>query len=135
MQVTNTKIKSWLIALTVAFLLGLVPMWFVAYSRGSEVNRMRSSLTAATLRNQIAAAALYGRRGEYDKSRQSASEFFSGLRARLDTQNTISQEERGQLTKLAEQRDQIIALLARQDPASVDRLFELQHLVIQAIHQ
>ena len=135
MHLTSRSIKNWLIALIAAFLLGLLPMWFVAYSRGSEAKRANSSLTTASLKNQVAAAALYSRRGEYERASQLAGEFFTGLRTRLDTEMSISKEERDQLGKLAEQRDQIIALLARHDPASVDRLFEMQYLVMQAIPQ
>lgn len=128
----RTKTKNWIIAVIVAFLVGLLPMGFEAYRRGAEATRVQGALTVAGLKNQIAAASLFGKRGEYEKARQSASEFFAGLRARID-EPSLPQDERDQLTKLAEQRDQIITLLARSDPAGAERLFELQYLTMQTL--
>jgi hypothetical protein len=130
---TRNAWKTQIIALLVAFLLGLIPMWMLAYSRGSAADKALIDLKTSTLKNQIAAASLYGKRGEYEKSRQFASEFFNALRIRIETVETGNADRRGQLSKLLEQRDQIVTLLARSDPAGVDRLFEIQHQLIQIL--
>jgi hypothetical protein len=130
---TRNAWKTQIIALLVAFLLGLIPMWMLAYSRGSAADKALIDLKTSTLKNQIAAASLYGKRGEYEKSRQFASEFFNALRVRIETVETGNADRRGQLSKLLEQRDQIVTLLARSDPAGVDRLFEIQHQLIQIL--
>jgi hypothetical protein len=130
---TRNAWKTRIIAILVAFLLGLIPMWMLAYSRGSAADNALIDLKTSTLKNQIAAASLYGKRGEYEKSRQFASEFFNALRVRIETVETGNADRRGQLSKLLEQRDQIVTLLARSDPAGVDRLFEIQHQVIQIL--
>jgi hypothetical protein len=130
---TRNAWKTRIIALLVAFLLGLIPMWMLAYSRGSAADKALIDLKTSTLKNQIAAASLYGKRGEYEKSRQFASEFFNALRVRIETVETGNADRRGQLSKLLEQRDQIVTLLARSDPAGVDRLFEIQHQLIQIL--
>jgi hypothetical protein len=130
---TRNAWKTRIIAILVAFLLGLIPMWMLAYSRGSAADKALIDLKTSTLKNQIAAASLYGKRGEYEKSRQFASEFFNALRVRIETVETGNADRRGQLSKLLEQRDQIVTLLARSDPAGVDRLFEIQHQLIQIL--
>jgi hypothetical protein len=130
---TRNAWKTQIIALLVAFILGLIPMWMLAHSRGSAADKALIDLKTSTLKNQIAAASLYGKRGEYEKSRQFASEFFNALRIRIETVETGNADRRGQLSKLLEQRDQIVTLLARSDPAGVDRLFEIQHQLIQIL--
>ena len=130
---TRNAWKTQIIALLVAFVLGLIPMWMLAYSRGSAADKALIDLKTSTLKNQIAAASLYGKRGEYEKSRQFATEFFNALRIRIETVETGNADRRGQLSKLLEQRDQIVTLLARSDPAGVDRLFEIQHQLIQIL--
>ena len=125
--------KSRVIAVLIAFLLGLIPMWTLAYSRGSAADKAKIDLRTATLKNQIASATLYGKRGEYEKSRQFASEFFTSLKTRIETVDAGNSDRKAQLSKLLDQRDQIVTLLARSDPAGVDRLFEIQYQTIQII--
>ena len=125
--------KSRIIAVLIAFLLGLIPMWMLAYSRGSAADKAKIDLRTATLKNQIASATLYGKRGEYEKSRQFASEFFTSLKTRIETVDAGNSDRKAQLSKLLDQRDQIVTLLARSDPAGVDRLFEIQYQTIQII--
>jgi hypothetical protein len=123
----GTTIRNWTIGLLIAFLAGLIPMWVVANNRGTETARAKGELKLAVLKNQIAAAALYGKRGEYEKARQSASEFFSELGSRTDGPDELSANQRDGLRKLLDERDQIITLLARSDPAGVERLFNLEY--------
>jgi hypothetical protein len=130
---STTNWKSRIIALLIAFLLGLIPMWMLAYSRGSAADKATIDLRTAALKNQIAAATLYGKRGEYEKSRQFASEFFTSLKTRMETVDAGNSDRRTQLSKLLDQRDQIVTLLARSDPAGVDRLFEIQYQTIQIL--
>ena len=108
-------------------------MWTLAYSRGSAADKAKIDLRTATLKNQIASATLYGKRGEYEKSRQFASEFFTSLKTRIETVDAGNSDRKAQLSKLLDQRDQIVTLLARSDPAGVDRLFEIQYQTIQII--
>ena len=106
-----------------AFLLGLVPMWLQARSRASERDTAEQTLRLAQLENTLASAAIQARRGDYEPAREAASLFFTNLTAelgRVPSEFTPAQRERMQ-TLLAE-RDQLITLLARADPAVAERL-------------
>jgi hypothetical protein len=125
--IRNRSLRNWIIGLLTAFLLGLIPMGIVAYNRGDEVAAIRRELKAATLKNRIAAAALYGKRGEYEQARQAVSGVFEELRSRVEDPRETTAEVRSQLNKLLAERDDVITLLARSDPAGVERLFNLQY--------
>lgn len=109
------------------FLLGMVPMWLTARDRGRQLDEAQRALTLSRIQNQLAAAALGARRGDYEPARQSASEFFTNLRAELDKgdASAFTQAQRQAVPPLLAQRDDLITLLARSDPASADRLSEL----------
>jgi hypothetical protein len=66
-------------------------------------------------------------RGEYEPARQATSDFYTNLRHQIDAGNasifTASQREK--LRPLLAERDEVITLLARSDPAVVDRLFSI----------
>ena len=110
-----------------AFLLGLVPMWWTAYQRGAERDESRQQLSAVERESTLAAAALLARQGEYDRARELASQFFTDV-----NQHFTSAEVKGETLANADalrasltDRDEIITLLARSDPASADRLADL----------
>lgn len=109
------------------FLLGLVPMWLVANSRANERDEARRELRICRIRSALASASADARRGDYEAARATASEFFTDLRTEMDRMDdsVFSQAQRDGLKPLLAQRDDLITLLARSDPASVDRLFDL----------
>jgi hypothetical protein len=124
---TSNALHKWLIRiglLLLAFLLGFVPMWISnrqmsAYlaTRGKELHRSRvlNSLTAATI---------YARRGEYETARQNASSFYTDVRSEMDKGNDgiLTEQERIGLNRVMAERDEIITLLSRNDPAAAERL-------------
>jgi hypothetical protein len=63
-------------------------------------------------------------------ARQAASDFFTFLRAEIDRgdDTALSPAQREEVQLLFIQRDEIITLLARSDPAAVDRLSDLYGL-------
>lgn len=77
--------------------------------------------------DQVSAASLNAQRGEYEKVRQNASAFFASLRNEVDNPQSITLDEREALRPVLAQRDQVITLLARSDPASVNRLYDIEH--------
>jgi hypothetical protein len=115
------------VALIVAFLLGLIPMWMTARERGLQRDEAQRSLRLSQFQNLIAFAAISARRGDYEPARQKASEFFSNVRAEIDKGNksVFTQAQRDRITAVLSQRDELITLLARSDPASAERLAEL----------
>ena len=89
--------------------------------------RNSARIKLAQLQNTIASGVIDARRGEYELARQSASDFFTTLRAEIGLENdsAMTQAQRARITPLLTQRDEIITLLARNDPASAERLSDL----------
>ena len=109
------------------FLLGLVPMWLQARASAARLADAERRLTLVGMQGDLASAAIDARRGDYEPARQSASQFFTSLRAEIDKGETsyLTQAQRAGAQPLLAGRDEIITLLARSDPASADRLSEL----------
>jgi hypothetical protein len=115
-------------ALLAAFLLGFVPMWWSARTRGIERDEARRALRVSQIKNDLSSAVIYSRRGEYEQARQATSSFFSALRSQCETTNETADLTPSQCATakpLLDQRDDLITLLARSDPASADRLSAL----------
>jgi Tfp pilus assembly protein PilV len=109
--------------LLVTFLLGFVPMWMQARTRASERDAAQQALRLSQLENTLASAAIQARRGDYEPAREATSTFYTNLTAELDrmpSEFTPAQRERMQA--LLAERDQLITLLARADPAIAERL-------------
>jgi hypothetical protein len=125
-----TTSRRWLIwagLVVVAFLLGLLPMWWSKSNVSAELERARVELQRQEHLNSLSAAAVYARRGEYETSRQYASKFFTDMQAELDNAESkvLTPQDRMQLPQLLANRDDIITLLSRADPASAERLSNL----------
>jgi hypothetical protein len=121
------KIAIYAVGIVVGFLLGFIPMWLTARDRANQLAGAQQELRLARMENMLASAAVYGRRGDYEPARQSASDFFTALQAETaqETGSALTQAQRETIKLLFAQRDDIITLLARSDPASADRLSDL----------
>lgn len=122
--------------LVVVFLMGLVPMWLTARNRAKERDDARRELRLSELENDLSAAVINARRGEYEAARQATSSFFTSLRAQCDVSTELLGLTRAQCEALRptlDQRDELITLSARSDPASADRLTELYFLYQKAM--
>jgi hypothetical protein len=126
-------IKS-LLALLIAFLLGLIPMWLMARGRAQERDSAQAALRISTFQNSLASAAIDARLGEYEPARQSASDFFTGLGTEMERgqDSVFTEAQRNSLRAMFDSRDDTITLLARSDPASSDRLVDLYNKYRQA---
>ena len=109
------------------FLLGFVPMWLQARASAASLADAERRLTLVGMQGDLASAAIDARRGDYEPARQSASQFFTSLRAEIDKGDSsyFTQAQRAGVQPLFAGRDEIITLLARSDPAAADRLSEL----------
>lgn len=109
------------------FLLGLVPMWLTARERAQERDLAQRNLRLSQMQLRLASAAIDARRGEYEPARSEASDFFTELRAETDrTQDrALTTEQTARAREMLAARDDIITLLARNDPASADRLTDI----------
>ncbi|MDT5159159.1 MAG: hypothetical protein QOC61_165 [Acidobacteriota bacterium] len=112
--------------LLVGLLLGFVPMWVKARACASSLAETEQHLSLARMQNTLSSAVIDARRGDYEPARQSASQFFTTLRAEADRENSsLTKAQRDGVQTLFAGRDEIITLLARSDPASADRLSDL----------
>ena len=124
---TSRRWLIWAALVAAAFLLGLLPMWWSKSTVSAELDRARIELRRQEHLNSLSAAAVYARRGEYETSRQHVSKFFTDMQAELDNADskTLNGQERTQMPQLLANRDDIITLLSRADPASAERLSNL----------
>lgn len=116
------------VVLVTVFLIGLVPMWLVARGRATERDAAQHQLRLCQLENTLSSAALDARRGDYEPARVAASNFFTSLHEQVDLvrgPSDLTSEQREALRPLLNQRDDLITLLARSDPAAADRLAEI----------
>ena len=105
--------------LLLVFLLGFIPMWLKARSAASSLAETERQLVLCKTQSDLASAVIDARRGDYEPARQAVSRFFTSLSA--DTSN-YTEAQRSSMQPLFAGRDELITLLARNDPASADRL-------------
>lgn len=111
------------------FLLGLVPMWMTARERARERDTAQAALRISSLQNTLANGAIDAKRGDYEPARQAVSEFFTSVRAEIERggDSVFNEAQQSTLRSILDTRDDAITLLARSDPASVDRLVEFYY--------
>jgi len=121
------RLGIYAIVLLVVFLLGFVPMWLKARSCGIAMAELNQRLTLAETQNTLATAVIDARRGDYEPARLAASQFFTGLLAEVNKgeDSALTAAQRTAAQPLFTQRDELITLLARSDPAAADRLSDL----------
>ncbi len=124
------------VALTI-FLLGFLPMWLQARVNASQRDAAQRELHLSQMHGTLASAVIDARRGEYEPARQTASDFFTTMRAQIDAgeDSALSATQRAGLAPLLSQRDQIITLLARGDPASAEQLSDLYVSYREAVNE
>jgi hypothetical protein len=121
------RVVIYCVVLLVVFLFSFVPMWLKYHECASSLSQAGHNLSMARIENTLTSAAIDARRGDYEPARQSASSFFSSLRAEIDKgdDSSLSQTQRAGLQTVLVPRDEIITLISRGDPASADRLSDL----------
>jgi hypothetical protein len=109
------------------FLLGFVPMWFKASGAIEQRDAAQRAVRLGQLQQTLAAAVIDVQRGQYEPARQLTSDFYTNLRRHIDDDsgNLFTSSQRDSLRSLLAQRDEVITLLARSDPAATDRLFNV----------
>ena len=134
-----------IVGLIAGFLLGFVPMWVKSRQSSrslseatgqSDLAKTQNTLASALaeqqlnlarMQNTLASAAIDARRGDYESARQAASSFFTSLRAEANKgdDSSLSQAQKALVEPAFIRRDEIISLLARNDPACTERLSDL----------
>lgn len=109
------------------FLLGFVPMWLKANGAIEQRDAAQREVRLTQLQNTLGAAMVDVHRGEYEPARQTTSDFYTNLRDQVDagSASVFTPAQREQLGPLLTERDHVITLLARSDPAAADRLFAI----------
>ena len=124
----RSRVMIYAAVLLAVFLAGLLPMWLSARRSDKALEAAQRDLRLSRLENNLLSAAVESRRGEYENARSAASNFFTTLREQVDLvseQADLTAAQRESLRPLLNQRDDLITLLARNDPASADRLAEM----------
>ena len=110
--------------LLVVFLLGLIPMWLKARTAANSLTETEHQLTLCKMQSDLGSAVIDARRGDYEPARQALSRFFTSLSAERGS-SSYTEAQRNSLQPLFAGRDELITLLARNDPASADRLSDM----------
>ena len=109
------------------FLLGFVPMWFKTSAAVEQRDAAQRAVRLAQLHNTLATAVIDAQRGQFEPARQLTSDFYTNLRRQIDIDNgtLFNPPQREELVSLLSERDELIALLARSDPGSIERLYRV----------
>ena len=109
------------------FLLGFVPMWFKTSGAIEQRDAAQRAVRLAQLHNTLATAVIDVQRGQFEPARQLTSDFYTNLRRHVDSDNgsLFTPAQRNGLSALLTERDELITLLARSDPASIERLYRV----------
>ncbi len=134
MQEKLVRWGTFAVIVLIAFLIGLVPMWLNARNIAAEHEVTKKLLVKEEINNSLMRAVIDARLGEYESARQSASSFFSRLRAEIDKEkeSAYSADEIGKLKNIFDNRDSTITMLAQRDQASVERLTDIFQTYRQA---
>lgn len=124
---TSNTLQKWLIGiglLLLAFLLGFLPMWISNRQLSADLATRNKELHRSRVMSSLSASTIYARRGEYETARQNASLFFTDVRSEMDkgAYGILTEQERIGLSRVMAERDEIITLLSRNDPAAAERL-------------
>lgn len=121
------RLRVYLLLFVIGLLLGLVPMWLRGRQVARELETTRSELRRSQMQGALSGAALDARRGDYEPARKAMSDFFTALSGELARgDSALNQTQQDAVRPLLTQRDEIITLLARSDPAASDRLAALE---------
>ncbi len=109
------------------FLLGFAPMWFKTTRAIEQRDAAQRGVRLAKLQNTLAAAVIDVQRGRYEPARQLTSDFYTNLRRQIDgdSGSLFTPAQREGFRSLLGERDELITLLARSDPAAGDRLLSV----------
>ena len=121
---TTRRVITLAVLMCIIFLLGFSPMWYKLRNCTNYLSEFEQQFELVRIQNALASSVIDAQRGDYEPARQSASIFFTSLLAETDRQKDsfLSQEERKEMFM---HRDEIITLLARNDPASANKLSDL----------
>jgi len=120
------KCSAWrpVLILVGVFLVGFAPVWLKSSRLNGQLLRAERQVRLERIQLTFANAVLDARRGEYEPARQNMASFFSQVAAEQERglDSALPSESSDAIKVLLTQRDDLITLLARGDPASAERL-------------
>jgi hypothetical protein len=117
------QIRMYGICLLIGLLIGLVPTGIRLVQTQRQRNALEQQLRVANLELNLASAAVMARHGDYTAARDAASRFLSDARAAIDRgDDALTPAQVTYLQSVLTDRDALITLLARGDPAGAERL-------------
>jgi hypothetical protein len=104
-----------------------LPAWANSIGMAGKLTATGHQLSLAQMQNSLGSAVIDVQRGNYAPALQATSSFYTALRAEADrgSASALSAAQITSMQPLFAQRDEIIALLARSDPAAGARLSDL----------
>jgi hypothetical protein len=116
------QLRAYAVWFLLGLLIGVVPLGVRLFQAQRDRDALHQQLQVAQLEMHLASAALMARHGDYTAARDSASEFFTAARqASDDPDATLSPAQRSHLQAVLAERDALISLLSRGDPAAAER--------------
>lgn len=117
-----TPLRMYGICLLAGLLIGLIPMGISLIQTQGERDALQRQLQLANLEMSLSSAAVMARHGDYAAARDAASRFFSDARQAVDSgDQALTVDQRTYLQSALAERDALITLLARSDPAGAER--------------
>lgn len=116
-----SRFRLYALCLAGGLLVGLLPTGYRLYQVQHENGELHTQLMLVEMEAQLARAAVLARHGDYAGARDAASGFFSSARTAVDNRTDLSNDERTRLLASLAERDTLITLLARSDPAGAER--------------
>ena len=118
----SNQFKTYGICFLAGVLIALVPTGIGLVQTQRERDALQRQLRVANLEMNLASAAVMARHGDYTAARDAASRFFTDARQAVDSGDTmLTAGQRTYLQSALADRDALITLLARGDPAGAER--------------
>ena len=115
--------KTYVICFVAGLLIALIPMAILLFQAQRERNAVQQQLRVANLEMNLSSAAVMARHGDYTASRETASRFYTDARQAVDSDDdALTAAQTTYLQSALTERDAVIALLSRGDPAAAERL-------------
>ena len=117
------QLKTYAICFLVGLLIGLIPIGVRLFQVQRERDALQQQIRVAHLEMNLSSAAVLARHGDYTAAREAASRFFADARVAVDGQDeALTAPQLAHLKAALADRDPIISLLSRGDPAAAERL-------------
>ena len=118
----SNRLKVYIGCVVLGFVIGLALFGLPWMRAQRELNGVTERLQLSTIELHLASAAVMARHGDYPAARDAASRFFTEATTTLDAGGAgLTPEQQTYLQSVLAQRDELITLLARSDPAGAER--------------